>query len=196
MKQIRKRLTYANVMSSIAVFLILGGATAFAASKIGTSQLKSSAVTTGKIKKEAVTTSKIKNSAVNGAKVQDGSLTGADINVGTLGTVPNATNATNASSAQPVAFAHVSATGVLDTANSKNVGKVTKVGASVYCFSGIPFAVRGGEATVDYIGSALEVAQFGVGEDSGLCPPGTQAFSFTFEGTTATAAPNYVLFYG
>ena len=35
MKQIRKRLTYANVMSSIAVFLVLGGATAFAASKIG-----------------------------------------------------------------------------------------------------------------------------------------------------------------
>jgi hypothetical protein len=31
LKQIRKRLTYANVMSSIAVFLILGGATAFAA---------------------------------------------------------------------------------------------------------------------------------------------------------------------
>ena len=35
MKQIRKRLTYANVMSSIAVFLVLGGATAFAAKKIG-----------------------------------------------------------------------------------------------------------------------------------------------------------------
>ena len=31
MKPIRKRLTYANVMSSIAVFLVLGGATAFAA---------------------------------------------------------------------------------------------------------------------------------------------------------------------
>jgi hypothetical protein len=88
-KQIRKRLTYANVMSSIAVFLLLGGATAFAASKIGSSQIKSNAITTGKIKKEAITTSKIKKDAVTGAKVKES----------TLGTVPSATNATNATNA-------------------------------------------------------------------------------------------------
>lgn len=89
---IRKRLTYANVMSSLAVFLILGGATAFAAKKIGSSGLKANAVTTAKIKREAVTTKKIKKNAVVGAKVKDGSLTGADINLSTLGTVPSATN--------------------------------------------------------------------------------------------------------
>ena len=60
MKQIRKRLTYANVMSSIAVFLVLGGATAFAAvhlgkNSVGTKQLKKNAVTAAKIKKDAVT---------------------------------------------------------------------------------------------------------------------------------------------
>jgi hypothetical protein len=85
-KQIRKRLTYANVMSSIAVFLVLGGATAIAAKKIGTAQLKAGAVTTGKIKKNAVTTAKIKNNAVTGAKV----------NEGTLGQVPSAVSANNA----------------------------------------------------------------------------------------------------
>jgi hypothetical protein len=83
LKQIRKRLTYANVMSSIAVFLILGGATAFAAQKIGTKEIKANAITAGKIKKNAVTTAKIKNNAVNGAKV----------NESTLGTVPSAQNA-------------------------------------------------------------------------------------------------------
>ena len=46
MKQIRKRLTYANVMSSIAVFLVLGGATAFAAKKIGTNEIKANSITT------------------------------------------------------------------------------------------------------------------------------------------------------
>jgi hypothetical protein len=92
---LRKRLTYANVMSSLAVFLILGGATAFAAKKIGSSGLKANSVTTAKIKKEAVTTKKIKKNAVVGAKVKDGSLSGADINLSTLGTVPSATNATN-----------------------------------------------------------------------------------------------------
>ncbi len=94
MKQIKKRLTYANVMSSIAVFLVLGGATAIAAGQlgknsVGSKQLKKNAVTAAKIKKNAVTTAKIKNGAITGAKV----------NAGSLGTVPNATHATNADSA-------------------------------------------------------------------------------------------------
>jgi hypothetical protein len=71
-------------MSSIAVFLVLGGATAFAATKIGSNQLKANSVKTGKIVKEAVTTSKIKNNAVNGAKVLDGSLSSTDFVAGTL----------------------------------------------------------------------------------------------------------------
>jgi hypothetical protein len=83
-KQISKRLTYANVMSSLAVFLVLGGATALAAglakNSVGTKQLKKNAVTAAKIKKNAVTTTKIKKDAVTGAKV----------NEGTLGTVPSA----------------------------------------------------------------------------------------------------------
>ena len=94
LKQLRKRLTYANVMSSIAVFLVLGGATAIAASQLGKNsvgprQLKRNAVTKAKIKKNAVTTAKIRNGAVTGAKV----------NAATLGTVPSATHAGTADSA-------------------------------------------------------------------------------------------------
>lgn len=82
MKQIPNRLTYANVMSSLAVFLVLGGATAFAATKIGANQLKANSVLTGKIKKEAVTAAKIKKNAVTGGKVKES----------TLGTVPSASS--------------------------------------------------------------------------------------------------------
>ncbi len=94
MKQLRTRLTYANVMSSIAVFLVLGGATAFAASHlgkntVGTKQLKNNSVTSGKLKKNSVTT----------AKVADGAITGAKVNLSSLGKVPSASNADNASSA-------------------------------------------------------------------------------------------------
>jgi len=104
LKQIRKRLTYANVMSSLAVFLVLGGATAFAAQQlgnnsVGTKQLKKNAITTAKVKKNAITTAKLKANSVTGAKVKDGSLSGTDINVSTLGTVPSATKATSATSA-------------------------------------------------------------------------------------------------
>lgn len=94
MQQIRRRLTYANVMSSLAVFLVLGGATAFAASQlgknsVGTKQLKANAVTTAKLKANAVTTAKLKANAVTSAKIKDGAVTGAKVNAGTLGTVPN-----------------------------------------------------------------------------------------------------------
>lgn len=99
MKLISKRLTYANVMSSIAVFLILGGATAFAAKKIGSNEIKGNSITTGKLKKEAVTASKIKNNSVTTTKIANGAVTGAKLNLGTVGTVPNATHAINADTA-------------------------------------------------------------------------------------------------
>jgi hypothetical protein len=88
-KQIRKRLTYANVMSSLAMFLVLGGATAFAAHQlakksVGTKQLKSNAVTTAKIKKEAVSNAKIKKEAVTGDKIQNNAVSGEKIKAGAV----------------------------------------------------------------------------------------------------------------
>ena len=80
MNLIRTRLTYANVMSTIAVFLVLGGGAAFAASQLG-----KNTVGTKQLKKNAVTAAKIKKGAVNSAKVVDGSLTGVDIADGSIG---------------------------------------------------------------------------------------------------------------
>lgn len=80
MKQIRKRLSYANVMSTIAVFLVVGGASALAATQlaknsVGSKQLKSNAVTSAKIKKEAVAAAKIKNGAVTNTKIANEAVT-------------------------------------------------------------------------------------------------------------------------
>jgi hypothetical protein len=54
MKQFRAKLTYANIVSSICLFLLLGGGAAFAATKlaknsVGTKQLKNGAVTQPKV---------------------------------------------------------------------------------------------------------------------------------------------------
>jgi hypothetical protein len=98
-KQIRKRVTYANVMSSIAVFLVLGGGAAYAAKKIGSNEIKGNSITTGKIKKEAVSASKIKKNAITTAKIANGAVTGAKLNLGTVGTVPNANHANSADNA-------------------------------------------------------------------------------------------------
>jgi hypothetical protein len=83
MKSVRKRLTYANVMSSIAVFLVLGGATAFAASSLG-----KNTVGAKQLKKHAVTLAKISPSAkaaLTGAAGARGA-TGATGATGTAGT--------------------------------------------------------------------------------------------------------------
>lgn len=79
MKQIRKRLTYANVMSSVAVFLVLGGGAAFAAGQLGKNSVGSK-----QLKKNAVTTAKIKKGAVTGAKVKAGSLKASNFAAGQL----------------------------------------------------------------------------------------------------------------
>ncbi len=83
-KTLRERLTYANVMASIAVFIVLGGvsyaATQLPKNSVGSKQLKKNSVTAAKIKKQTITAAKIKN----------GTLTGTQIDLTKLGTVPSA----------------------------------------------------------------------------------------------------------
>jgi hypothetical protein len=75
LNQIRKRLTYANVMSSIAVFLVIGGGAAFAAigkNTVGTAQLKRNAVKTGKVGAEAIKAGKLAKNAIATNRLRDG----------------------------------------------------------------------------------------------------------------------------
>jgi len=95
-RKLRDKLTYANVMASIAVLIALSGS-AYAAlrvppNSVGSRQLKAASVTTGKIA----------NGAITAAKVAESSLTGAEINLPALGTVPQAANAANAANASTV----------------------------------------------------------------------------------------------
>jgi hypothetical protein len=93
--RVREKLTYSNVVSTICLFLLLGGATAVAASQLGKNTVGSK-----QLKKNAVTTEKLKNQSVTAAKVKNGTLTGTQINVSTLGTVPAAQTAQTAQTAQ------------------------------------------------------------------------------------------------
>lgn len=90
MQQIRKKLTYANAMSSLAVFLVLGGASAFAAAhlrrnSVGSSQLKPGAVTSSKLRRSAVTELKIHNGSVTTEKIQNGAVTAAKLGAAAIG---------------------------------------------------------------------------------------------------------------
>jgi hypothetical protein len=98
-RTILPRLSYANVVSSLALFLVLSGGAAYAAHKltrksVGTPELKANAVTTAKIKANAITTRKIKRVAVSSDKLKekavtteklaDQSVTGDKIDLGTV----------------------------------------------------------------------------------------------------------------
>jgi hypothetical protein len=97
-KHVRKRITYANVMSSIAVFLVLGGGAAFAAlgrNTVGTRQLKPNsvnrailarnsvypgkinleAVKAGRIAKNAIARDRLRNNIVTTEKILDEAVT-------------------------------------------------------------------------------------------------------------------------
>lgn len=69
MEKLRPKLTYANVIATLALFLALGGGAAYAASQIA---------------KNSVGTRQLKKSAVTGAKVKDGSLLRTDFKAGEL----------------------------------------------------------------------------------------------------------------
>jgi hypothetical protein len=194
----------AFVVSLLALFVALGGttyaATSFPANSVGTKQLKKNAVTAAKIKKGAIVASKVNPAGLTvpeaiHAKSAD-SATSA-VHATSAASATNATNAINAASAQPVAFAHVSSSGVLDAADSKNVTGVTRLGPSGYCLTGIPFAVRGGQATTDENDSNYDFAQFALGDAGGNCPAGTKAWVVTLSAASIQeAAGFFVVLYG
>jgi hypothetical protein len=74
MRRIRDHMTYANVMATIAVFGVLAGGGAYAASKIGPSDIAKHAVHSRHINKKAVKTSKIGSGAVTGGKLGGGAV--------------------------------------------------------------------------------------------------------------------------
>jgi hypothetical protein len=166
-------------MSSIAVFLILGGATAFAAKKIGSNQLKGGSVTTTKIKRNAVTASKIKQSSITTAKIAKGAVTNEKIAAGSVDATKLAAGFVAPAAEKLTHSANVSFTGTV-LAGSLGIAQanVTHTSTGFYCFSGLSPAPVGGVATVDYSEAGKDVTiQFDTGQPPGtLCPAGTQAF--------------------
>jgi hypothetical protein len=176
-KQIRKRLTYANVMSSIAVFLVLGGGAAYAARKIGSHDLRGSSVTTAKIKRDAVTTSKIRAGSIKTVKIAAGAVTNAKLANGAV-TLEKLVPGFVAPTAEKLSrSANVAASGTV-LAGTSGIAQVNVTHPSLgfYCFSGLNPAPTGGVATVDYSEAGKNVTiQFDTGQGP-VCPVGTQAF--------------------
>jgi hypothetical protein len=107
LSRIRPHLNYSNVVSTICLFILLGGG-AYAAVKLP---------------KNSVGTKQLKKNAVKGSKVADGSLTAADIS-GPVKTATNATEAAHASDADQATNADHAATANQAT-NAAQLGGAT-----------------------------------------------------------------------
>lgn len=85
--KLQERLTFANVVSVLALILALAGTggAAYAAGKIGPAGIKNNAVKTWHIDNGHVRAPDIQGNAVRGHKVLNGSLSGADLKNGSVG---------------------------------------------------------------------------------------------------------------
>src|SRR4029450_2372284 len=76
MKRARRRLSYANVVSTLALIVALAGGTVYAASTIGPKQIKKGAVRSRQIKDRQVKRQDIAGGSINRGKGSNDALTG------------------------------------------------------------------------------------------------------------------------
>jgi hypothetical protein len=158
MEALRRKLSYANVMATIAVFIALGG----------------SAYAVTKLPKNSVGSKQLKKNSVTAAKIKDGTITGQKIKLSTLGTVPSANSAATAGTAgtagkasdsdalggKPAASfaastvvrsATIDSSGALVAAKSDGVvfKNFLHTGEGIYCLKGLDPAPRTAVASVD-----------------------------------------------
>jgi hypothetical protein len=148
----RPKLTYANVVSTIALFIALTGASAFAASKldprsVGEPQLRPGAVTAEKIRTNAVTSPKIKAQAIKQGKIANGSITAAKM---TGGSVSGSSLQANSVSNEKIAPEAVTGDKALESTFSQ-VPSASRADFATNAESGNPpaFARVTAEATLD-----------------------------------------------
>ena len=94
LRRLRLRLTYANVVSTLCLFILLGGtAWAVAANSVGTAQLKDGAVTNPKLAVNAVGTGKVIDGSLLARDVKPGALASAAAHYATFDNVIRPTGA-------------------------------------------------------------------------------------------------------
>jgi len=143
MKRLSSQLTYANVIATLCLFLLVGGGTAFAATQLG---------------KDSVGSKQLKKNSVIASKIKNGTITGSKIRLSTLGAVPSATTASHAASAD-------SALKAVDAMNAETLGGQSAgqlAGASrLHCPSGM--ALFGGLCYQEQTNAPAEMGEAVIG---------------------------------
>jgi hypothetical protein len=152
MSRIRSRLTYANVVATLALFLALTGGAVWAASKINGKQIKKNSIPGNRIKKKSVTNNQIKKQTLTNNRIKPGTIQRTALAPGTL---------------PGVIVADASATNLPGATTESPPGPT-------------PFALTGNASFVPVAGKAYQLSSEVVGNpvptSSGSCGVGVQVY--------------------
>ena len=147
MRRIRDRLTYANVVASIALFLALSGGVVYAASKINTNDIAKHAVTQNKLAKHAVSHKVLGSKAVDASNVVKGSLGPKQLARGAVFSLSATGGPVSAATASPIQLkgdtSWKAKTGEADELVATAEGRLADATAGDFCFVDIRVSVTG-----------------------------------------------------
>jgi hypothetical protein len=194
MRRLRQHVTYANVMSTVAAFMAIGGvgwaAATLPAKSVGTAQLKDN----------SVTSLKVKNREIKSLDVKDDTFNGGDIQEGTLSRVPSARDTQRLGGQLPAkydigrAYGYITEGGSAVAARSRNIAGATRPTTGVYCVTlapGIQLGTVAPVITLDAEFSATTIPPQGNSDDEGIvewdsvpedCPAGSLEFDSLKQG--------------
>jgi hypothetical protein len=96
MKRFLPRITYANVVATMALFLALAGGTVWAANKINGKQIKKNTIPGNRIKKNTLTANQIKRQTITNNQIKPGSIQRTSLAAGSVpGVIIAEASATN-----------------------------------------------------------------------------------------------------
>jgi hypothetical protein len=196
MRAVMRRLTYANVIATLALFLALGGGVVWAAGKVGPGKLRPNSVSAGKIKRNAVTAAKIRPNAVTATKIRDGAVDFTKLAAGTNVIAVASGGPVPAAGKEPVTIplsgtpTFTPAAGTVDLLSIEAKGdNLARIGEEVCAPTVVPF-VNG--SPWDIAQGNLSVRAFKADADrpTGLSPVsgGTAPIGLTAPGVTQTVS--------
>jgi hypothetical protein len=176
---LRRRLTYANVMATVAVFVALGGSS-YAALSISGSNVKNRSLTAKDFKKNSLTSAEVRNRSLLAKDFKAGQLPAGKQGSQGLQGIQGVAGAPGTARA----WAHVLDNGTVES--SKNM-EVAREGTGQHCLK-TPFTPKVVIVTPDWPGNANRLGYGGLG-GFGSCAtdlPGTNAFAVIQDATVPT----------
>jgi hypothetical protein len=180
----RRHLSYANVMSTIAVFGVIAGGGAYAASQldkdsVGSKQIKAGAVKDSELANDSVTAPKVANGSLRSEDFASGQLPGGPAGpAGATGPQGAAGSARAYGTVRPQDCAYPGSGGyfICTPTRAKGIGTITRFFPGVYCVSvpGIAAADIPAVASVDLNSTQSPLGEgrviIGAGAQNSFCP--------------------------